>query len=237
MFRCYWKERTVGDQGRRALWQRQGCDTLGFVLEAHGCLWFHKPRLPLMPQLDAVIAPGLGPGGFCELLMTQGAEDSARPEPQPVLLFSTVPGPPRWSLWQDRSKVTVYGNESDVPPFEVRWWEQQPPEWRQWQKAHNEHRRREWGQVEEDQSLKECVSLAFSSILAKEKAEFLALSEQWWAKQRNAHAVSAVYLFLAKQSFKTGISKHFKLSKCHLTKRISCASTLAVPSSTLSCIL
>lgn len=81
MFRWYWKERMAGDQGRlrpesaaisAGMWH-----WLGFVLEAHGCLWFHKPRLPLMPRLEAVTAPGLGPVGFCELLMSQGSEDSA----------------------------------------------------------------------------------------------------------------------------------------------------------------
>lgn len=81
MFRRCWTERTAGDQGRlrpessvasAGMWP-----WLGFVLKAHGCLWFHKPRLPLMPWLEAVTAPGLGPGGFCELLMTRESEDSA----------------------------------------------------------------------------------------------------------------------------------------------------------------
>lgn len=115
---------------------------LGFVLGAHGYLLFHKPRLPLMPQLKAVTAPDLEPCGLYELLMTLGAEDTAN------LSYSQFSCSPQFpGLLGDLSgRIAARFNKTDVPLREVRWQEQQPLEWRQCQKVHKEHRRKECGQ-------------------------------------------------------------------------------------------
>lgn len=86
-----------------------------------------------MLRLEAVVAPGLGPGGFCELLMTRGAEDSARP-----VLHSA------WASSAIQLAGSQQGNSLTRQMFHhVRWWWSGGESSRQSQKAHNEHRRGE----------------------------------------------------------------------------------------------